>query len=257
MLDISTRSAARVVFWGCLAFEVVLVLLDYHVNYGRLTDVGALRRLTNIAREDSLASWFGTTQTLLVALTAWGLWLGARAARASGWNRSGWLLVAVLFTYMAVDDGAQIHERIGAAYRAADGLGTTLFPSFAWHVLYVPVLGAAVLGSGVFLWWELRDRWSVALVAAAIAMFAVAVGLDFFEGLDPDHAWNPYSAITREYDLSSFTRARFGQSPYATLVHFSRSIEEFLEMLANTCFWTALVRHVGVVMPSVRFQPTR
>ena len=78
-LSVDPTQVARRVFICCLLIEVGFVLLDYHVNYGRLTEVGAMRRLTNIAREDSLASWFGTTgttQTLLVALTAWVvLWL--------------------------------------------------------------------------------------------------------------------------------------------------------------------------------------
>ncbi len=69
---VPTRLALRV-FACILLLEIAFVLLDYHVNYGRLTEIGAIRRLTNIAREDGLASWFGTTQTLLVALTAWGI----------------------------------------------------------------------------------------------------------------------------------------------------------------------------------------
>ena len=59
-LSVDPTQVARRVFICCLLIEVGFVLLDYHVNYGRLTEVGAMRRLTNIAREDSLASWFGT-----------------------------------------------------------------------------------------------------------------------------------------------------------------------------------------------------
>ncbi len=96
----------------CVLLEVAFVLLDYHVNYGRLIDVGAIRRMTNIAQEDGLASWFGVTQTLFVALTSWVLWLMVCAAGANRWRRFGWLVVSVVFSYMAVDDGAQLHEFI-------------------------------------------------------------------------------------------------------------------------------------------------
>jgi hypothetical protein len=251
-LQFSSGFAARAIFVACLFFEIVLVVLDYQVNYGRLTDSGALRRLTNIAREDSLASWFGTTQTLFVALTAWMLWLAVRMAGAARWRSAGWLLVAVLFSYMAVDDGAQLHERLGAAYSAAGGTGTALFPSFSWQVMLVPVLGTAVVACALFLWKELRTPGAVLLIAGAVCMFAAAVALDFFEGLSTDHPWNPYAAFVRRYDIADFTRSRFGQSPYATLLHFSRSVEEFLEMLANTCFWAALVGHLGHAMPEIR-----
>ena len=125
--------------------EISFVLLDYHVNYGRLTEVGAIRRLTNIAREDGLASWFGTTQTLLMALTAWGLLLLARAGRSAAWRRTGWLVVAVVFTYMAVDDGAELHERLGtlsSVLRERSGPSPLdLFPSYSWQILFVPLFG--------------------------------------------------------------------------------------------------------------------
>jgi hypothetical protein len=255
-LQFRSGRAARVLFLSCLAVEIALVLLDYHVNYGRLTDSGALRRLTNIAREDGLASWFGTTQTLLVGLTAWVLWLAARLDGAPRWRRGGWLLVAALFTYMAVDDGAQLHERLGSAYSSAGGAGSAWFPSFTWQVILVPALGTALVFASLFLWKELRSRRALVLIGAALVMFAAAVALDFFEGLAPGHPWNPYRALVERYDLSGFTRARFRQSPFATVLHFSRSIEEFLEMLANTCFWAALVGHMGTALPTVRLRAT-
>jgi hypothetical protein len=255
-LQFSSGFAARVVFYACLAVEVLLVLLDYHVNFGRLTDSGALRRLTNIAREDGLASWFGTTQTLFVGLTAWVLWMSVRVSGATWWRRGGWFLVAAIFTYMAIDDAAQLHERLGAAYRGTGGAGSGIFPSFAWQIIFVPTLGTALLVSGAFLWKELQTRSARLLVAAAILMFAAAVVLDFFEGLDRDHSLNPFTFLAARYDLAAYTEARFGQSSFTTLVHFSRSIEEFLEMLANTCFWTALVSHLRTTMPDIRLRTT-
>jgi hypothetical protein len=80
--------AARV-FVGCVLAELTLVVLDYHVNYGRLAEIGAIRRLFNTAREDGLASFFGVTQTAFVALTAW---LVARTTRLRGdgrWRTAG------------------------------------------------------------------------------------------------------------------------------------------------------------------------
>jgi hypothetical protein len=240
------------VLLGCLVLEVAFVLLDYHVNFSRLTNIGALRRLTNIAREDGAASWFATMQTLLVGLTAWVILAIVHGQRAPRWRRAGWLTVAVLFTYMAVDDGAQIHERLATAVDARGG--PDFFPSYTWQVLLVPVFGVVGVATVVFLWRELRDGWAVALVAAGFFLFGVAVGLDFLEGLDEDHAWNVYAGLASRYDLASFTKSRFGQAPYATLQHFSRSLEEFVEMLANTLIWTALLRHIASVTDSIRIR---
>ena len=254
-LNVDPARLARRVFVFCLTVEVVFVLLDYHVNYGRLVDVGAIRRMTNIAREDGLASWFGTTQTLFVALTAWALVLLARASHAAGWRRAGWSVVAVMFTYMAVDDGAQLHGRFGTLSSVLDDSGgssvLTSFPSFAWQVLFVPVFGVFGLLLALFLWKELHDRAAFVLVLTALACLAVAVGLDFIEGLDDDHPWNLYTWIVEWVDLADFTAARFRQTPYDTLEHFSRSLEEFLEMLANTFLWVTFRRHVPSVAPNV------
>ena len=177
----------RVVLLVCLALEIAFVLLDYFVNFGRLTDIGALRRMTNIAREDGLASWFGTTQTLLVALTVWSIVLVVRAQRASWPRQVGWAVVALLFTYMAIDDGAQLHERVGTVVRAlrgqTDPAALQWFPSYTWQIVFVPVFGGVGLAVAGFLWRELPDRVGVGLVFAALTCFVLAVGLDFVEGL--------------------------------------------------------------------------
>ena len=191
LVPVAPARIARWVFACCLILEIAFVLLDYHVNYGRLTEVGAIRRLTNIAREDGLASWFGTTQTLLVALTAWGILLLTRAGQAPVWRRGGWLIVAITFTYMAVDDGAQLHERLGTLSSALqDGSRSSLldlFPSYAWQVLFVPLFSLFGVMLAVFLWYELDGRAALLLVVSALACFAVAVGLDFIEGLNGPH----------------------------------------------------------------------
>ena len=224
------------------------------MNFGRLTEIGALRRLANIAREDGLASWIGTTQTFLVGLTAWGFWWLARASGAGTWRQGGWFLVAALFTYMAIDDGVQLHERIGTAYDAIATRGAGRFPSFRWQPLFLPLFAVAGAAAFLFLWWELRGRWAKALIAGAALLFAAAVVLDFLEGLDANHPWNLYAAAAARYDIGGFTEARFRQNAFDTLAHFSRSLEEFAEMFANTCLWTAILGDAGWAMMGIRIE---
>ena len=258
-VDIDPVRLARRVFLFCVTAEIVFVLLDYHVNYGRLVDVGAIRRMTNIAREDSLASWFGTTQTLFVALTAWVLFLLSRAGLSTAWRQVGWAVVAAMFTYMAVDDGTQLHERFGTLASVSSDNGSSLlsaFPSFAWQVLFVPVFGLFGLALAFFLWKELRSRAAFALVLSALACLVVAVALDFVEGLEVDHPLNVYTWIVSQIDLEDFAAARFQRSAYDAVEHFSRSLEEFLEMLANTLLWVTFLRHTPAVAPSVHLSLT-
>ncbi len=259
----STRLIRSVVAVS-VAVELLLVIFDYHVNYGGLTRLGALRRLANITREDSLASWVGTTQTSLVALTVWWIWLVVCRTAAARWRRIGWLVVAAFFTLMAVDDGAMLHERAGTVFSelnssdSAAGPATGLvgsseaFPSYAWQLVALPLfvaLGAFIL---VFLWRALPSsslRW---LVLVALTCFAVAVALDFVEGLDDDHPWNLHAHLTAAVDFGDYTEYRFGHDAFDTVVHFSKSLEEFLEMLGNTLLWYVFLRTLVGLAADVR-----
>ena len=155
----------------------------------------------------------------------------------------GWLALALFFTYMAVDDGAEIHESFGSAFdtihKNKDPAGAftswasgvlDIFPSYTWLILFMPFFGAAGLFILIFLWRELKTRQSRALVIIALVCLALAVCRDFVEGLDKKHQWNFHTMIRNKYDLEKYT-----------VRHFSKSLEEFLEMLGITLFWVSFI----------------
>jgi hypothetical protein len=231
---------------GCIVFEVFLVLIDAFINYGKLIDIGPIRRLCNIAREDALASWFMVIQTFMAGLTLWAIFLVERARLSTRWTRVGWGILALFFTVMAADDGAEIHERLGSTFKAvvkaapsAEGppsLGTRLlefFPSYPWQALLLPFFAGMGLFLLLFLWRKLDPPSSRIVVVAALGLFAAAVGLDFIEGLDESHPWNLHTSI----------EARFHVRDSYTIRHFAKSLEEFLEMLGITLLWSTFVKH--------------
>ena len=233
------RLAARVLL-VCLAAELLLFALDYHVNYGRLIDVGAMRRLFNTAREDGLASWFASTQTLLVGLTLLGLFAIDRSR--------GYLILALGFCYLAVDDGAQLHERFSSTFDALTERSTlaAAFPSYTWHVLFLPPFAALGLYLLAFLWTKLDRSTPRLLLAIAIALMAVAVGLDFVEGLDRERSESPYTlAVSRHPAIDAWSQRRFHTSGIESLRHFSKSLEETLEMAAMSLLWFVVLNHAG------------
>ena len=97
------------VFLSCLIIELTLVYLDLTVNWLRWTELGSIRRLFNTTREDALASWFAVTQTVFVALATWVVYAISRKQALALPRRIGWLIVALIFTYITVDDGAAVH----------------------------------------------------------------------------------------------------------------------------------------------------
>jgi hypothetical protein len=226
-----------VVFLACLIVEVSLVYLDLTVNWWRWSESGAIRRLFNTTREDGLASWFMVAQTLVAALVAWAVYTVLVHQAAPTGRRLGWLVVAVFFTYMCIDDGALVHERIGTAVKNSAGIGA--YPSYAWQYVLLPffaVMGAFTL---FFLWREMPRRLDRLKLVAALACFVTAVGMDFVEGLDDGYRWLAESTGWQSDAIR----------------HFSKSIEEFLEMLGMSIFLVIFIGRLAAAAPrlDIRF----
>lgn len=248
---------SRRLFLCCLGAVVFLWSLDYFVNYSEWTNIGAIRRMCNMTREDGLASWFQITQTLLTGLTALLIWVSVRHRSNDRWHVRGWFVVAMFFLYLAVDDGAQVHERIGTAFDTLRERGVgpgVLFPSYAWQILFVPLLGAVGLFMFAFLWTAFGTVRGRMLVILAILFQVAAVGLDFQEGLAADHPLNVYSAIVSRWDFTEFADRQFGETPFDTVTHFSQSLEEGIEMLSISLFWALFVRHLAREPQAVAFR---
>ncbi len=251
-LTFDPHRVLRNIFITCLLINLAFFILDIFLNYKGLATIGSVRRIFNTAREDGLAGWFAVTQTAMLALTLWLLFVTARQQGGSRWRSTGWLVLALFFTYMAADDGAHLHERLGTAFKTLHRGGTVdeswgaavlaVFPSYTWQILFVPVYGAFGLFTLVFLWRELRDRRSKILVAVALSCLVVAVGLDFLEGLEPTHDLNPYSALADRFGLDGLTTKRY-RSPYSALRHFSKSLEECIEILGINLLWLVFLGH--------------
>jgi len=236
-LSISTHQALWVIFLGCLTLELLFVLLDLVVNWQRGSTVGAIRRLFNITREDGLASLFSVIQTFVLAAVNWLIYVVVRQRQVRAGARRGWLVIAVFFTYMAIDDGAAIHERLGTA---ADTVATgfvSWFPSYTWHLVVLPAFAAMGVFILVFIWRQLPNRENRIRLLAAIACLGLAVVLDFVEGLDDGYRW-----------LSAHTGW-----PTNAIAHFSKSLEEFLEMLAITLLLVTCLAHLATISPKLQF----
>ncbi len=187
--------------------------------------------------------------------------------------RVGWLILALFFSYMAMDDGSEFHERMGSAFKEVQREATqdagsptwgrrllNVSPSYSWQVLFLPIFGALGLFMLGFLWFVLNDWFSRLLTILGLSCFVCAVSLDFIEGLDEDHAWNLYTRISNEYSgVEVFTKERFGKTGFDALRHFSKAIEESLEMFGMTLFWVIFVRHWTSLAENLhlQFKPAR
>ena len=203
--------AFSVILLLCLSCAFLFVLLDLYVNWLRWSDSRAIRRMFNITREDGLASLFSVVLTLMVALVIW-LIYALRRRTAEGVNVIGWLVLALFFTYMGIDDGAMVHERIGTVFKKANN--TLELPSYGWQMVVAPffiLMGAFMFW---FLWRQSRAMIRRDWLIMALGCLALAMVLDFIEGMD-----DAYQALESAMSW-----------PVPTISHFSKSLEEFLEM---------------------------
>lgn len=230
-LSIDGDAAVKRIFVTLVTMEVLFVLADIFFNYLGIIPINSVRRLFNIAREDSLQAWVASVQTLFVALV-----LGLIYLRN---HRKPWAAFAAFFTFLAVDDGSKFHERIGTAVKQirapaeATEASLALDSSYTWQYVFGPFLIAMGIFILIYLWRELQRREQRWLVFAALAAYGLAVGFDFIEGLP-----GAYDLLANEMGFS----ARF-------VKHFGRVIEEFLELLGSTLFLVVFLRHFIRISP--------
>ncbi len=245
------------VLLACFSIEVLLYVLDYFLNYGRAIDIGPFRRLFSTTIESSFPSFFSIGQTLLVAVTLWIIVQLVRTRGDSRWVVAGWVVLAAFFTYMAIDDGAKFHERMGTALGTLreKGGGSIPFPSYNWQFFFLPFFATMGLFTMGFGWFRMKDRLSRILIVVAILMLVIAVGIDFVEGLNEHHPWNLYRGISDRYDLHDYCMERFEQSGYKTVQHFFKSAEElFFEAGANSVLWFLFLRYLLRITGELRIR---
>jgi len=214
------------IFYFCLSCEVAFLVLDLCVNWLQWSSAKPIRRLFNIAREDSLPSLFAVLQSAMIALLCWIIYIiHSRCLIPCMGNSFGWLLVALLFTYLTIDDGALVHERIGTVFKYANSEIT--LPSYGWQIILAPVFALMGLLLFCFLWFKGGKYIHKGLLIAALTCLGSAVVIDYFEGT----TW-AYKSLSGQIGYSKFL-----------ISHFSKATEEFLEMLGMTFFLILFLRY--------------
>ena len=228
------RSPWKLLFWlvlGGLAFSV----LDYVGNRSHWISSESLRDVANVGREDSLHNFASSVQELAIAGVALVLYLHARRAETR-WARFEWGVALGFFTWVGVDDGAALHERIGTALES----DVSFFPSYAWQVIFVPIFTVAMLVTAHIVFRTRRAAWTRTLFVAGIGCYVLAVVLDYLEG-----RFGAYDSVASAFGVT-----------VPTVSHYSRVVEELLEDVGASLFLVALLRHLLCTVGSFRLTVT-
>ncbi|GAA4807335.1 hypothetical protein [Litoribaculum gwangyangense] len=235
-------SKSIIIIWG--AIIIFLALADVFINHFEWISSGAIQRLVNITRDDGLPNWFSSIQLLFISIVVWCIFLSLKYSKPNlmkkgihGW---GWLIIALFFMYLAVDDGSKMHERIGTYFSDKMEFLQTynpgflsgiydVFPSYGWQFVFVPIFGAIALFILYFLYKNLESKRQIIYIVLAFGCYVASVVLDFFEGMD-ESIYDPIMAL---FDT--------GLHP---VQHFSKLIEEIFEMVGNTLFMLVFTKQL-------------
>lgn len=226
-IELNAYRTLRIVFWGLVAFEILLFMLDGFVSYVKVVgDYGNVHRITNLTREDSIGTWFACLQAFWVSMAFLAVGLVQRTLGSPEWKRWCWFLLALFFFYVSVDDGSKIHERVGSMAgelleeKGGEDHPLLNFPTYYWHMVYMPAfffIGLFIFG---FLWVELKTMAARLTLLAALGFYVLSQGLDFLEEIEPVQ-----EAVQDFFDASEYT-----------VLHFSKISEELMEMVGTTFF---------------------
>ncbi|MCK5876198.1 MAG: hypothetical protein KAG43_01080 [Candidatus Marithrix sp.] len=235
---INMQQWIKVIFISCILAQIFLIICDYIFNYEDIFDEKSIRRIWNIARENSIPTWFSSMQAQALGITVF--LIAAVQSRYISWLKlSIWILIGMFFLWIGIDDMAEIHEKLGGALRRmatkddAEWTGTIGLllknPSFAWHTFIAPFFALCGLLIAVFLW---TAFWKLDLTRYLVLGFScwiVAQGIDFIEGLDNIDEF--YILIKDTLDI----KYKYGVS------HTFKVVEEELEMLGTTLLWVGFL----------------
>jgi hypothetical protein len=176
-----------------------------------------LFRLFNLSEEGNVPTWFSTTTLLLCACLLGITW---RVVRAAGERFARhWAGLALVFLFIAIDEGASIHELFILPLRSLLATEGALY--FAWVIPY----GIAAAGFGLaylrFLL-ALPRRTAALILAAGLLFVGGALGMEM---------------------LAPFVYDWSGEVTLPMFVMLL--VEETLEMLGVAIFVHALLDHLA------------
>ena len=202
----------------------LLVVCDSALTFHDVTGYYVFHRIFDMTREESIPNWYASILLFCIGLTSLLIYVVQRAKGVLRSDASPWLLFSGFFIFLSMDDGAKIHERLGSFFRELTEEGEGIFwvfqdvldsaSTYSWQVFVLPVF--LFVGFFMLLWGyqHVRNLETQRWVLFGSVCIALAIGVDYFEGLVDN-------------EVVSLEGRAFSED---TIAHYQRVIEEFLEM---------------------------
>lgn len=227
-IAIRPRHVARALALLVLVIVIVGVianLIIYNVAPSPEHAIAKLMRRFDLGHEPSIPSWYSSIALLAASIL---LAVIAHAGKLAGSaDRSRWMLLAIVFLLLAIDEAVMIHEMADAPMH--EWLNTSGLLYFAWVIPY----SIFIVALGIFLipfMLRLERRTRFLFVVSGVMFVSGAIGIELIEG----------AIVDRLGVEGGFVSMR---------LTFAQAVEEALEMFAIVLFIYALLdylrRHVG------------
>jgi len=178
-IPINARRAAGVL--GVIA--ALLVLADLGVIYVRmglrLTTFFQITRQFDLDGEANVPAFFSTGLFFINSALLF-LVSKVRSEGDEGFSRRCWLMLAVLFCFLGIDENISIHEMLVGMIHNRLGSTTGVF-YFAWVIPYG--LATALLAALLIPWFRKLDgRTRLLFAASAVVYVSGALGMEMIDG---------------------------------------------------------------------------
>lgn len=179
----------------------------------------------NLDAERNLGSWYSSVLMIVIALCAYVASSASTSERGPG--RANWLLIAVVFVLMSIDETVGFHETVDAPLRTRFGLAGVLYnPWILFGALFVVVFALRMVP---FL---MRLPGGVRL----IFLLGGAVYVGGALGLEP---------------VDALLEDRYGEGH--VLQRISTTVEETMEMLGLCIFLGGILKYLGMTRMTLRW----
>lgn len=207
---------------------VVANVVIYHVAPDPNHPLARLFYRIDLGFEPSLSAWCSSLGLLACACC---LAFIASLERHSRYHRH-WLFLAVLFLILAVDESVMLHELIDRPLHAIWRPGGIFY--FVWVIPAIAFVVALAVAYARFLH-SLNTQTRTKFIVSAIVFVAGAIGMEMVAG-------------------QIFETSGSAEAAVATYQHtFAQAIEEGLEMTGVSLFLYALIEHLTMRVPEIRF----
>ncbi len=203
-----------------LSIVIILFSIDMYTYFNGLHNYDLFDEDFNMAAEHNVPTLLSVTIVMLIGFISYLKYYETK--------KYGWLITSIFFIYMGIDDGLVLHEQLAHIFE--DTISDVEYASYPWHMIVLPFF--AFFGAFIVLFllkefYETKCKQCIFLLLFGFFLYAVAIGLDYYEGMEEEYF----------YLMGTF-RTLFIDD----IEHLLYAVEEAIEMIGSTFILAAILR---------------